>query len=80
MLITNIKELETKKRIKTYSCGSQRLSHAIRTELGMVPVNVYKHEKTGKIINVFVLTNELSAFLTKWTNNNPKKVQGVQNE
>lgn len=76
MLITNIEELEKKKKVKTYSCGSQRQSHEIRTKLGMVPVKVYKHEKTGRIINVFVMTNELSKFLTEWTKNNPRKLEG----
>ena len=52
MLITNIEELENEKKVKTYSCGSQRQSHEIRTRLGMVPIKVYKHEKTGRIINV----------------------------
>lgn len=80
MLITNIEELEEKKKIKTYSCGSQRLSHSIRTKLGIVPINVYKHNKSGKIINVFVMTNELSEFLKDWSNNNPKKIKEATNE
>lgn len=73
MLITNIEELEEKKNIKTYSCGSQRLSHEIRTKLGIIPINIYKHRKNGRIINVFVMTNELSEFLKVWSKNNPKK-------
>lgn len=80
MLITNIEELEKKKKVRTYSCGSQRQSHEIRAKLGMVPIKVYKHEKTGRIINVFVMTKELSDFLTEWTKNNPRKMTGVQNE
>lgn len=76
MLITNIEELENEKKVKTYSCGSKRQSHEIRTRLGMVPIKVYKHEKTGRIINVFVMTNELSKFLTEWTENNPRKLGG----
>lgn len=76
MLITNVEELKKKKKIKVYNCGSQRLSHSIRTKLGMVPINVYKHEKTGRIINVFVMTDELSKFLTEWTKNNPRKLEG----
>lgn len=80
MLITNIEKLEKTKKIKTYSCGSQRLSHEIRTKLGLVPVKVYKHETTGKIINVFVMSKELAEFLTEWTQNNPRRTKEVKNE
>lgn len=79
MLITNIEELQDSKSVKTYSCGSQKLSHEIRTQLNMLPINIYKHRRTGKLVNVFVLTEELSKFLTEWTNNNPKKLKGVIN-
>lgn len=72
MLISNIKELEKDKSIHTYSCGSQKLSHEIRTRLNIVPVNVYKHKKTGKLVNVFIMTDELSRFLTEWSKNKPK--------
>ena len=70
MKITNTQELKDN-GTKFYSCGSQRLSHNIQTKLGMVPVNVYKHRKTGKLINVFVMTDELSRFLEEWTKNRP---------
>nr|DAT76356.1 MAG TPA: hypothetical protein [Caudoviricetes sp.] len=80
MLITNIEELEKKKKVKTYSCGSQRQSHEIRTKLGMVPIKVYQHSQTGKYINVFIMTDELSKFLTEWSNNNPRKKMEVSNE
>lgn len=69
MKINNIEETQ----VAVYSCGSQRLSHEIRTQLGMIPINVYKHKKSGKIINVYVMTNELSQFLRKWSENNPHK-------
>lgn len=77
MLITNVKELEQNKQIDTYSCGSQKLSHEIRTRLNLVPINVYKHKKTGKLVNVFIMTKELSEFLTNWTNNRPNKSREV---
>lgn len=80
MLITNIDKLEQEKKVKTYSCGSQRLSHSIITKLGMVPIKVYKHSQTGKYINVFIMTDELSKFLTEWSNNNPRKKMEVSNE
>lgn len=79
MLIANLKELEDKKDVKTYSCGSQRLSHAIRTQLNMVPVQTYEHKKTGKLINVYIMTKELSDFLTQWTKNRPNKNSEVSN-
>lgn len=79
MLITNINELEQDKKVRTYSCGSQRLSHSIITKLGMVPIKVYQHSQTGKYINVFIMTEKLSKFLTEWSNNNPKKKTGVSN-
>lgn len=79
MVITNIEELQNTEAIKTYSCGSQKLSHEIRTKLNMLPINIYKHRRTGKLVNVFILTEELSTFLTEWTNNNPKKLRRVVN-
>lgn len=75
MKIINIDEL--KENIEVYHCGSQRLCHAIETQLGQIPINVYTH-KNGKLINVFIMTNELSQFLTIWSRNNPNKE--VKNE
>lgn len=71
-MISNISELEREGNVKTYSCGSQRLCHAIEFELGLRPVDIYK-TKNGKIINVFILSKKLSDFLEQWTKN---KVQG----
>lgn len=79
MVITNVEELIEKNKIKTYECGSQRLSHAIRTKLNMVPIDIYTHRTTGKIVNVYVMTDELSRFLRDWTKNNPKKSKEVSN-
>lgn len=76
MLITNTDELIEKENIKTYSCGSQRLSHEIITKLHICPINVYTHKTTGRLINVFIMSKELSEFLTKWTKNNPKRKKG----
>jgi len=76
MLITNTEELIEEKKIKTYSCGSQRLSHEITTKLRIVPIKVYKHATTGRLINVFIMSNELSEFLTQWTKNNPRRKKG----
>lgn len=76
MLITNTDELIENKEIKTYSCGSQRLSHEIITKLHICPINVYTHKTTGKLINVFIMSKELSKFLTNWTKNNPKHKKG----
>lgn len=58
---------------RLYRCGSQRLSHAIITRLGQVPIKTIKHPKNGKIITSFILTKELSQFLKEWTANNPNK-------
>lgn len=78
MQINNIDELRDEGKLKTYSCGSQRLSHEIRTQLNVVPIQVYKHRKTKKLVNVFVLTQELSDFLTKWSANKPRRMKEVQ--
>lgn len=79
MKITNLEQLEQENKVQTYSCGSQKLSHEIRTQLNMVPVNIYKHRKTGKLVNVFIMTKELSDFLTEWTKNRPFKKKEVAN-
>lgn len=73
MKITNLEQLKQEKKVKTYSCGSQKLSHEIRTKLDMVPIDIYKHRTTGKLINVFIMTDELSDFLKQWTANKPNK-------
>ena len=69
MLVVNVAELTG---IKFYKCFSQRLSHNIQCKLGILPIDVYTH-KNGKIVNVFVMTPTLSAFLKEWSENNPKK-------
>jgi hypothetical protein len=66
--ITNIQDL----KISTYKCGSQRLSHAIKTKLNLMPVNIYEDPYTKKIINVFIMNPILSAFLIKWSEESPK--------
>ena len=58
--------------LKTFKCFSQRLSHAIQNKLGVCPIDIFKHSN-GKIVNVFILTPELSAFLAEWTKNKPEK-------
>ena len=68
-IITNIEEMAA---VKTYKCFSQRLSHCIQTELGILPVNVYKHSN-GKLVNVYIMTEELSKFLEDWTKNKSKR-------
>ena len=57
---------------KLYRCFSQRLSHEIQMTLGEMPISKYRH-KNGRIVNVFVMTPKLSAFLTQWTANKPKE-------
>jgi len=64
--ITNINDLD----VNIYSCGSQRLSHNIKTKLGIHPIEIYTN-KLGKLINVFIMTPKLSNYLKEWTNNNP---------
>lgn len=75
MRINNTKDIKKNNPNKKiiYSCGSQRLSHEIRSQLNILPINTYTHRVTGKIINEFILTSELSEFLKKWTENRPKK-------
>lgn len=73
MQISNLKQLLDGKRFEVFNCGSQRLSHCIRTQLNMAPIQVYKHNKTGKIINVFIMTKELSKFLENWSSNKPER-------
>lgn len=57
---------------KLYRCFSQRLSHNIQMELGQHPINKYRHDN-GKIVNVFVMNPELSKYLKKWTESNPRR-------
>lgn len=66
--ITNIEE----SNVKTFSCFSRRLCHEITRQLGIVPINRFVHSN-GKIANVFIMTPQLSEFLKKWKENNPKK-------
>lgn len=73
MQITNIQDLEKKKNVKTYCCGSKRLTHAIETNLQLFPINTYKHRMTGRVISVFVMSDRLSEFLKEWTQKRPKK-------
>lgn len=75
MLVTNIAELTG---IKFYKCFSQRLSHNIQTKLNILPIEVYTH-KNGKIVNVYIMTKELSDFLVEWSNNKPTKAKGGNN-
>lgn len=78
MLISNIDELKAENKVKTYSCGSQRLSHEIRTKLNIVPIQIYRHRKTKKLVNVFIMSKELSAFLTEWSANKPRRIKEVK--
>lgn len=73
MVISNTKQLKADDKIKIFSCGSQRLSHEIRTQLGMIPVKTYTHKKTKKIINEYIMTEALSEFLKTWSKNKPVK-------
>lgn len=68
-MIDNIESLD----VKLYKCFSQRLSHAIQTELGIQPVKVYQH-KNGRLVNLYIMTPQLSQFLKAWTANNPKSI------
>lgn len=68
-MITNISEI---KGVRIYKCYSQRLSHAIQTQLQVLPVNVY-WERNGRIVNAYILTDELSLFLKKWSEARTKK-------
>ena len=76
MIITNADELIKDKKVEIFNCGSQRLSHEIRTKLGILPIKVYEHRKSNRIINVFIMTKELSEFLTEWSKNKPTKNKG----
>ena len=71
-IITNISQIAKTKSVKIFKCFSQRLSHEIQNRLGVCPVDVYTHEN-GKVVNVYIMTPELSALLTEWTANKPKK-------
>lgn len=75
MKILNTEEIKKANPKTIYSCGSERLSHEIRTKLNLLPIRVYQH-KNGKIINEFIMCEKLSNFLKEWTNNNPKRKEG----
>lgn len=66
--IENINEL----KCKLYRCFSQRLSHEIQMQLGVLPVYRFQH-KNGKMVTVFIMTPKLSEFLTQWSANKPKR-------
>lgn len=66
--IENFDEL----KCNTYRCFSQRLSHEIQMQLGILPINRFQH-KNGKMVTVFIMTPKLSKFLTEWTANKPKR-------
>lgn len=68
-IITNYKEL---KGVHFFKCFSQRLSHVIQNKLNVCPISIYTHPN-GKIVNVFIMTPELSELLKEWTANKPKK-------
>ena len=68
--IENSKELNC----KMYRCFSQRLSHGIQMELGQFPIDKYKHSKTGKIVNVFIMNPKLSEYLKQWSEKNPRRL------
>lgn len=76
MQITNTNELKKNNKIELFNCGSQRLSHEINTKLGISPIKVYEHRKSNRIINVFIMTKELSEFLKEWSRNKPTKNKG----
>ena len=69
MMIDNIEDMNVKK----YTCGSPNLCKFLE-EHGMVSVYSYKlsAEKHNKTMWVFIMTPELSALLTQWSNNKPK--------
>ena len=67
--ITNARHIQG---LKTFNCFSQRLSHAIQNKLGICPIDIFTHAN-GKIVNVYIITPELSEFLTEWTKNKPRK-------
>lgn len=68
-MITNYKDI---KGVQFYKCFSQRMSHVIQNKLNVCPIDIYTHPN-GKIVNVFIMTPELSEFLKKWTENKPNK-------
>lgn len=71
MKIDNINEM---KDIKKYTCGSPNLRKFLENN-GLKPVHSYKLNRDGKsrTMWVFIMTPELSALLTQWTNNKPTK-------
>ena len=72
--ISNIEQLKAEFGFEVFPCGSQRLSHEIRTKLNLLPIKCYENSK-GKVINVYIMTKQLSEFLVEWSAKKPKVVK-----
>lgn len=70
MFIDNTDEL---KNVKKYICGSPNLCKFIEQN-GIKSIYSYKlgKERQNRTMWVFIMTPELSALLTQWSNNKPK--------
>lgn len=68
MFIDNMNKLD----IKKYICGSPNLCKFLEQN-GLKPSYSYKlgKERQNRTMWVFVMTPELSALLTQWSNNKP---------
>jgi hypothetical protein len=70
-MISNAEEVAKKNRTKLYPCFSPNLRKFLE-EHGIAPVKTVTHENQ-KTIWMFIVTDEVSALLTEWTNNKPSK-------
>lgn len=69
MFIDNLPEL---KQVRKYTCGSPNLCRFLEKH-GLKPSYSYQlsKEKNNRTMWVFIMTDELSALLTEWSNNKP---------
>lgn len=70
MVIDNIEELEG---MQKYTCGSPNLNKFLEShEIKSIYSYKLGKEKNNKTMWVFIMTPELSALLTEWSNNKPR--------
>ena len=71
-MISNADELVKNDKKKLFPCFSPNLRKFLE-EHNIAPVKTVTHAN-HKTIWMFIITDEVSALLTEWTNNKPNKV------
>lgn len=58
--------------VKLYKCGSPNQWRALE-ELFILPIDAFTSKKNGRLIKVYIWTDEITEFLVKWSENKPRK-------